>query len=681
MRRLAAGQKLILVALLVMLVFPLGAQPARAGCSFLVYDCIGELIDVVLGLPLNIANEILNTVADIIKGIIKFTAGIFFYFAKLLIQAALNANNDLIINSTLHLGYNITLSIANMGFVLALVVIAFATMFRATGFAYQRALPRLIIAALLINFGFFIVTNIFILPTDQVTKVFIKQSGFSVSNSFKVFGEIASDTDKWGKDLGGAVSGIAQAIGSVIFTAFFSFFGILAFLAFAGMLFVRYVAMFLLITLLPLAWVTWIFPGLRIPGGHPWSVWWESFMRWLLFAPVAAFFFYLATRVANDIVTPNTTTEELIEYFGKVVATVGLLLGGLYAANQMGVRGGAFVLEAAQKSRAWAEARAKFVAYRGISAPLRSERAREFIEKAQTSRSGIVRFTGRQLNIASARSEARLQAEYQRRMQALAANPLRLARAIPTFKGPALVEALNILREKNALPLIPQKIGDEPWGIQRYIKDEETEKLFTRFGRQFHYQNIERAVGFNREMLSAAEMIQEAEKKGDETKKLEGQMNLMTATEKFVKDRYLSPSDWAMLGPRLWRPGDQLGLVDASRQAIMTELEEAILKTNPEVAIQLRPKMNADELNNLREVLLQYIDKLEKTEWFQAEPDLRGIGVPTKEKLKYIDENLSQWSVAARRLYNARDRVLTGLMFMPFQAPPSAPPPAAGQRP
>jgi hypothetical protein len=402
-------------------------------------------------------------------------------------------------------------------------------------------------------------------------------------------------------------------------------------------------------------------------------------MRWLLFAPVAAFFFSLATKLANRLTTPQTA--DTIPYLGNLFATVGLLLGGLYAANQMGVRGGAFVLEAAQKGRAWAEARAKFVAYRGISAPLRSEKAREFIKNAQTSRSRIVRFTGRQLNIASTRSEARLQAEYQRRMQALAANPQRLAQAVPTFKGPALVEALNILREKNALPLIPQEIGGKPGGIQRYIKDEETEKLFTRFGRQFHYQNIERAVGFNREMLSAAEMIQEAEKKGDETKKLEGQMNLMTATEKFVKDRYLSPSDWAMLGPRLWRPGDQLGLVDASRQAIMTELEEAILKTNPEVAIQLRPKMNADELSNFREVLLQYIDKLEKTEWFQAEPDLRGIGVPTKEKLKYIDENLSQWSVAARRLYNARDRVLTGLMFMPFQAPPSAPPPAAGQRP
>ena len=325
-----------------------------------------------------IATGIVQGLTGLINGIILFTAGLFLWLANQLIGVALGLNNDLALGkeSIVVTGHKIALGVANMGFIVALVVIAFATMFRSDAFGYKKVLPRVIIAALLINFGYFIVTNWLISPVNQVTEAFRSASHFDPTNSFAVFKDavgIGSVADQNTPEASSFIDTLAKSFTSVLFTAIFSFLGFLTLMAFAVMFFIRYVALSILIILLPIAWITWIFPNLKIPGGHPWTVWWENFTRWLLFAPFAMFFFYLAVGLANKegFIPPADTNFN--EYLGGMVLIVGLLLGGLIAANKMGISGGAMALGVVAKMKGWAQVQAKelglkygYGAYKGV---------------------------------------------------------------------------------------------------------------------------------------------------------------------------------------------------------------------------------------------------------------------------------------------------------------------------
>lgn len=321
-------------------------------------------------------------IVNIINGVVLFIAGVFVWFAGTLIEIALDLSSGIggPDDRIVPYGYKIVLGITNMGFIISLVVIAFATMLRQESFGYKKALPKLIIAALLINFSFFIVTNVFLEPVNKVTAALQSASNFDPSSSFGVFSHVG---DLWkeagGHGWGGTLQSVGVDIASVIFTAIFSFLLILTLFAFAAMLFVRYIALAILVILMPLAWLGLIFPNLKVPGGgNPWSEWWQNFTRWLLFAPVAMFFFFLAIRLATGtdgaggaFVPPPD--QDFIKYLGGTVAVAGLLLGGLIAANKMGISGGAMALGAVAKMRGWAQVQTKELgrkyglgAYKGV---------------------------------------------------------------------------------------------------------------------------------------------------------------------------------------------------------------------------------------------------------------------------------------------------------------------------
>ncbi|MEX2033073.1 MAG: hypothetical protein WD889_00735 [Candidatus Colwellbacteria bacterium] len=374
--------KALFAFILVLSVFVISVAPAHAAWPWEkeFWDpcggfTIGPLLCGALG---EIASDIIKGLAGLINGLILLIAGLFFWLANQLIGVALDLNNNLALGkeSIVSTGHEIVLGVANAGFIVALVVIAFATMFRSEAFGYKKALPKLIIAALLINFGSFIVTNWLISPVNQITEAFRAASSFDPTNSFAVFKDAVGIGEVAEQNIGG-ISGVAgeaaKSIASVIFTVMFSFLGFLALMAFAAMLFIRYIALSILIILLPIAWITWIFPNLKVPGGHPWTVWWENFTRWLLFAPFAMFFFYLATGLANTKGFIPPADENFSGYLGGVVLIVGLLLGGLIAANKMGISGGAMALGAAAKMRGWAQVQAKelgrkygYGAYKGV---------------------------------------------------------------------------------------------------------------------------------------------------------------------------------------------------------------------------------------------------------------------------------------------------------------------------
>src|SRR4030042_5966834 len=75
-----------------------------------------------------------------------------------------------------HTGWQIVLNFANLGFVLAIIVIAFSTIFRRESYAMKQTLWKLIVAALLVNFSL-VIAGAFINVSDIFSDFFLKQSG------------------------------------------------------------------------------------------------------------------------------------------------------------------------------------------------------------------------------------------------------------------------------------------------------------------------------------------------------------------------------------------------------------------------------------------------------------------------------------------------------------------------
>ncbi len=385
--------------------------------------------------------EILELIGNFFETLIQGISYVFLLGANALVSAALSFNAQIADDKVARIGYNVVLGVANMIFIVALVIIAFATMLRQEGFAYKKALPRLVIAALLINFGFFIVTNWLIEPVTEVTNAIQQAANFNPARSF--FDNFGQQWKLGNYNGGGLGAGAAAIFANVLFVFFLNFLGVIALLAFAAMLFIRYIALVILIILLPLAWAAWIFPNLKIPGGsNPWPMWWENFTRWLLFAPFALFFFWLANQIATnkDILKSATggidagTDGKISQGAGGIgdiagmIAVVGILLGGLIVSNKMGINGAGYALAVARKSGDWSKQQAQqlglkygYKAYRGVA----GEKAAKRLQTAGVGKwwSGFaapVRATGRQATRTTAKAESLRQDALKKKFEGLA---------------------------------------------------------------------------------------------------------------------------------------------------------------------------------------------------------------------------------------------------------------------
>ena len=125
----------------------------------------------------------------------------------------------------------------------------------------------------------------------------------------------------------------------------------------AGALFliIRLIILWILLILAPLAWLLSILPN----TAHLFRQWWNTFLKWAFFAPIYMFFVYLAIKAAEagsftsiiqaemeNVVNAAGWKETLWStlmsspsLFLQFLVIIGLLFGGLIAAQKMGVYG------------------------------------------------------------------------------------------------------------------------------------------------------------------------------------------------------------------------------------------------------------------------------------------------------------------------------------------------------
>ncbi|MDE2144902.1 MAG: hypothetical protein KGJ01_02980, partial [Patescibacteria group bacterium] len=309
-----------------------------------------------------------------------------------ILHFVLYLNTTVLTTPAIHDIYTVLLSLVNIGFVIAIIIIAFATMFRNGKFGGSKNLIKVAAAALLINFGFFF-ASIVINAGDRVTYVFADAvSGTPyITNSTGIpanFGTEASLVGRYNvasvtcsvssllssfsqgtSGFSGAVEKaivfLAQPLVSITFGAVISLIWAAALLAITIVFLVRYAFLIFLLAILPISWLGLIFPSLKISipgvkGSDPFSGWWAQFINWVIMGPMLLFLLYIS-HLLSDALTGSTNSfsqsSALVASSQLVIQLIAILivnLIGLYGAVKMSGVAGAIAITAAGGAIGWA---------------------------------------------------------------------------------------------------------------------------------------------------------------------------------------------------------------------------------------------------------------------------------------------------------------------------------------
>jgi hypothetical protein len=241
-----------------------------------------------LGLILNILGAIINWLIDpAIWGTGAFT------------------ENPTIINA-----WRIMRDFANLGLVLAIVVIAIGFILRLQTYGSQKTLVRLIAAAILVNFSL-VIAGVFI-ETSTIISRFLME-GFQLRDTWgsliRASGVMnlftpSEEVPAWSRAVGFAVRALlpadiaaaANIATNALITAVFAIMMVAVLGALIIMLLIRVAYLWVLLILSPIAWLMWIFPRFE----SNWNRWWEEFLRWTFFAPIVIFFLALSLTIVGS---------------------------------------------------------------------------------------------------------------------------------------------------------------------------------------------------------------------------------------------------------------------------------------------------------------------------------------------------------------------------------------------
>lgn len=300
-------------------------------------------------------NQIIGTLIGFIQELIY---AIFFYLIAPLIQAMLSIRvyTDTFA-AVIYPGWEVIRNICNIFFIVALIVIALATLFRVESYQFRHLIVQLILAALLVNFSLVIAQAILGLA-DTIQAQFLP-SNVEVIRSLAKDLMVNSYRDVYLNNpfSDASFSGIvkplfflALALGSfAVFTAIGVF------------LIIRVVALWLLLLVSPAAYAAGALPATSSLRKQ----WWDNFLKYAFFTPIMAFFLNLTAVIANTYKTnpvlQEVTSGNLVNDLGgsniaafvfKVASNILLLvflIASLKVADMAGVYGASSITSIAQK--------------------------------------------------------------------------------------------------------------------------------------------------------------------------------------------------------------------------------------------------------------------------------------------------------------------------------------------
>jgi len=326
----------------------------------------GGWLDLVLS-PTQMMNEILETfVSDIMAPFLGFFADGLQWAIALSTTAI--TDNDQIIEL-----WGLIRDLVNLFFVLALLVIAFGTIFD-TAYGAKHTLFKLLVVALLINFSYVIgamvieFSNIMASaflgsignPADLGSRIAQSLQPGSVYPDGTVLQELTA--------IQGGVEVAGRVLSSLVFAVIFMALSVVAMAVGFLLILMRIPILWVILIFAPVAWAGMIFPQTE---KQTWGVWWKSLIEWSFVLPVYMFFVFLGVFFMNNAVfTPEQTqifesftlTDQFLNLMSRSIGrlfqfalSIFFLLGGAFAAKQLCGEAGSY----AGKAQDWVTGKVK----------------------------------------------------------------------------------------------------------------------------------------------------------------------------------------------------------------------------------------------------------------------------------------------------------------------------------
>lgn len=264
-------------------------------------------------------------------------------FSKLLVWIA--SFNEFVTLDPIRNSWIIIRDACNLFFIFILLVIAVATTLNIERYSYKKALPKLLLMIVLINFSL-IICGVLIDISQVVTITIVNawgQAGNNLVNMFKVPTMLSSSeleriqVDNFTTVMAMLLSLILMIVALVVVLII-----IFVFL-------LRAVAFWILIILSPVAFLA----GSASFGEKYYKQWWDEFTKYLLVGPILAFFLWVSMVVASSGVALIKMDESVVaaspgvlytqitqpENLAGFLLAICLLVGSLIATQKLGVAG------------------------------------------------------------------------------------------------------------------------------------------------------------------------------------------------------------------------------------------------------------------------------------------------------------------------------------------------------
>jgi len=309
-----------------------------------------------------VSGEVLLFISSGISAILGVFFGLILWLEAIIIDYIISPNNfPLTTAPIVTLGWGITRDIANMFFILILLIISFATVLRIKSWAISQLWWKVVVAALLINFSLVIAG--FVIDFANILTAFFL-NGITGGGSFgTITTKLAAGMQilnfynpaRPEGIIGGVTqfgaAGIAATVG-IILTLVGLIITVFVFGAAMIFLIVRILHLWLLLIFAPIVWMLWILPA----TSSYFSQWWNSFIKWTFFAPIFVFMIYLSLSIFDATgqlnpkffgvfpaiwkeAAPGLTKVAMPAAIFQWILVIAMMFGSLIVANKFGIMG------------------------------------------------------------------------------------------------------------------------------------------------------------------------------------------------------------------------------------------------------------------------------------------------------------------------------------------------------
>lgn len=307
------------------------------------------------------ASDLESATLSLMNTIFSFFMSIFgkllVLFTEVLVYIATYSNITDV--EAVKVGWAVVRDLANMGFIVAMLLISFGTIFRFQEYRYSRLLGKLIIMAILINFSR-LIASLLVDFSQVVMLTFVNAfrdlAAGNITDGFGVADIVAFS--KTASAEGGDIN-LLSVLGAMFAGIVMLFIATAIVASFVVFLVQRMIMLWIYIILSPLAYMMAVLPGSL---GRFWGGWWETFMKYLIRGPVIGFYLWLAFTIASftnnnftsgsptssvDLLGTNSgVTNSSVAYFANQASTganvlnyvvfAALLVAGLQQAAAAG---------------------------------------------------------------------------------------------------------------------------------------------------------------------------------------------------------------------------------------------------------------------------------------------------------------------------------------------------------